>query len=723
MSHYLKLLLTRLRSGKTVTPDDIEELFVDKILNLLTQGLESITNSLEEEINSDPNNVSAEEFRTLFRQTLEEVRLEREQAQEDRWAGVPEDDGEEKTTHILPGFIHDKFHDEVVDAVGAQLKDMGSRLFSSASDSLPKIGGLATIVLTIGWTGYQALEDGNTSDVIARHILAMLRQKHLDDYNASQIKMSKAMSDYVDSLPYALSARLKAQIQSGDLRTISSGGVDHITDPISTSVYTREEYEHASGLLRAQNTAASQRASRDIFLLSHLKDDPHVSAMRTQLLQNRSGMSHISMRYIEWGDVYSAFAVASRAYGDEDGNTHLTRFLPKRFLKSPKHKGVSPSTKTEFIIRSHITTYDTSYIIIGFKGTSSVRDAITDVSFNLVPPVKLDFPPAATANDSMIHSGFQEALIDIEPILMKELRKFRSIPKDTKVIITGHSLGGALAICCSMLSSMRKFLGAKMGMASDTVPLRVITFGSPRVGNEGFSKSLELVKNLGIQRFTNSGDVVPFLPRIYDGYSHAGIEFRIARGGLWKVVHGDGVTEEQRANSSGERNLGLAHVNITVDHGRSTYAQRLTHMRSAQEATGIGSGSRQPSSSGVNASTLLNIRFAGSKRKREERSNTSLQSEIGKTLQSLLGGLGQDLESSAQDAVKQLRDEAGVTSTSSVMNHLLQDDDRAQRFVNKYVGESVKRRSIVNLTLAAGSKASASALASQLVHEVIATQS
>lgn len=77
------------------------------------------------------------------------------------------------------------------------------------------------------------------------------------------------------------------------------------------------------------------------------------------------------------------------------------------------------------------------------------------------------------------------------------------------IFVSGHSLGAALATFCA--------LEMKLVLGIDDV--RVITFGSPRVGNSIFAEWYKetIPQNF---RFTHNRDMIPSLPPTYMGFSH-----------------------------------------------------------------------------------------------------------------------------------------------------------------------------------------------------------
>ncbi len=78
------------------------------------------------------------------------------------------------------------------------------------------------------------------------------------------------------------------------------------------------------------------------------------------------------------------------------------------------------------------------------------------------------------------------------------------------VRVTGHSLGGSIATIFAL----------KLAMMGYNVEL--VTFGSPRVGNEFFSEITDKALDGRIARFVNPGDFIPTVPFPWMGYKHVG---------------------------------------------------------------------------------------------------------------------------------------------------------------------------------------------------------
>lgn len=97
-----------------------------------------------------------------------------------------------------------------------------------------------------------------------------------------------------------------------------------------------------------------------------------------------------------------------------------------------------------------------------------------------------------------VHAGFWESYDKLHEQLIEVLKQ----KKPKRLWITGHSLGGALAVVCSyrmMTKEKREVAG-------------VMTFGQPRVGSKEFCSYMESALNGRMVHFVNESDVVPRVP-------------------------------------------------------------------------------------------------------------------------------------------------------------------------------------------------------------------
>ena len=159
------------------------------------------------------------------------------------------------------------------------------------------------------------------------------------------------------------------------------------------------------------------------------------------------------------------------------------------------------------------------HIVVAFRGTESptsiegLKDwLLTDaVNLLMVPGGRLGTDLAGAGVGARFHQGFVNAIGEIwEPVYQAvdgELKK-----SDRPLWITGHSLGGALALLAGWLFH-RKMIAVH----------QIYTFGGPMVGNADAVAAIDREFKGKIFRFVNSPDPVPRLPMmslIANQYNH-----------------------------------------------------------------------------------------------------------------------------------------------------------------------------------------------------------
>ena len=135
---------------------------------------------------------------------------------------------------------------------------------------------------------------------------------------------------------------------------------------------------------------------------------------------------------------------------------------------------------------------------------------------------ELVYPYAGeSSSNAKMHKGFTRAYFSVRDRVHDYVRD-RQVDQLT---VTGHSLGGALAILCAV--DLQYNFGNRISK------IDVYTFGAPKVGNDGFRESFNRrVPNS--YRFVNGMDIVPALPRWWQGkYRHVDQEFRVGPRFSW----------------------------------------------------------------------------------------------------------------------------------------------------------------------------------------------
>jgi hypothetical protein len=113
-------------------------------------------------------------------------------------------------------------------------------------------------------------------------------------------------------------------------------------------------------------------------------------------------------------------------------------------------------------------------------------------------------------NGVFVHHGFNSVLQGHKDEIYPVLKKLHKQNPTAEIVVTGHSLGGAL-------STLFGYMAAKE-LPKSTV--RVISFASPRVGNETFRIEHDKIPNLTHVRVVNNRDAITATPSFY--YSHVG---------------------------------------------------------------------------------------------------------------------------------------------------------------------------------------------------------
>lgn len=261
---------------------------------------------------------------------------------------------------------------------------------------------------------------------------------------------------------------------------------------------------------------------------------------------------------IEWGELYERHVTEGAAEVQENGIPLLNPLLAGsdlEFCCFVTHDSTGCSCA---LYRS----LERKLIVVSFRGTCEAVDLVTDASIAQLAWVQGE--DVENPDTVKVHSGFRNSLNSISRRL-KELMLAAVAPGEAlseyDVMVTGHSLGGALATCFTMdiaeygmdagrslpqlepsdawwQSIATTFTGKKIQIGAPPPPprpksLKVYNFGSPRVGNEAFCKKFDSLVDEGrideAYRIVNDQDAVARFPRTVNalvlgnvGYDHCG---------------------------------------------------------------------------------------------------------------------------------------------------------------------------------------------------------
>ncbi|CAA3014607.1 lipase-like isoform X2 [Olea europaea subsp. europaea] len=143
-----------------------------------------------------------------------------------------------------------------------------------------------------------------------------------------------------------------------------------------------------------------------------------------------------------------------------------------------------------------------------------------------------------------VHHGFYSAYYNttLRPGVLNAVKEAMDSYGKINIIVTGHSMGGAMAGFC----------GLDLSLALGKQNVQVMTFGQPRIGNAAFASYYSQVVPNTI-RVTNGHDIVPHLPPYYHyfrqkTYHHFPREVWLYNIGLGSLIY----TVEKVCDNSGE---------------------------------------------------------------------------------------------------------------------------------------------------------------------------
>lgn len=177
-----------------------------------------------------------------------------------------------------------------------------------------------------------------------------------------------------------------------------------------------------------------------------------------------------------------------------------------------------------------------NYVVLAFKGTASILDSGVDLLANLE-----HFDEVDSSHNVLVHSGFYSSIKIYIDWIVTTLANIRP-KKNTVVLVTGHSAGGAMAILSLGFSAIRGSL--ENLHTSEVDSPHVITYGQPRMCNSGFRDLLNTsATNWHIMRINTVDDPVPLVPLRVMGYVHVGYERTITESGEMDLYHDDNLLD------------------------------------------------------------------------------------------------------------------------------------------------------------------------------------
>lgn len=171
-----------------------------------------------------------------------------------------------------------------------------------------------------------------------------------------------------------------------------------------------------------------------------------------------------------------------------------------------------------------ISHLDKDTVIISFRGTINLCNIKKDLDVN---GTNITNNKNQGCSDCHVHSGFYDSYKKIRDKIRKLVTDFITNNSILRFIITGHSLGGAMAVLCAY--DMVDYYNTQNN--NPNAKFFLVTFGSPRVGDQKLADHMTgllgkgLVRNV---RVTFGKDSFPKIPSEVKGisYVHSGTQIQ-----------------------------------------------------------------------------------------------------------------------------------------------------------------------------------------------------
>jgi len=200
---------------------------------------------------------------------------------------------------------------------------------------------------------------------------------------------------------------------------------------------------------------------------------------------------------------------------------------------------VDPISQSGATLFRHIHDDDDDALsyIVACRGSANLKNFGTNLKFGLVPATKLSFGKSKEEEvilppeDALVHEGFQDASVGLWEELGPELINVLNNDDNDKtkdIVFTGHSLGGATALLCSIhyintLSSSQIKSSLKKPSPS------IISFGGPKLCNKPFAQHLRhtTLKDCKVYHIVHDKDpILANNQQLWNtlGYENVGVE-------------------------------------------------------------------------------------------------------------------------------------------------------------------------------------------------------
>jgi hypothetical protein len=170
-----------------------------------------------------------------------------------------------------------------------------------------------------------------------------------------------------------------------------------------------------------------------------------------------------------------------------------------------------------------------SSVIVAHQGTDPTKFLADLIDGDLILG-SLDstlFP--GLSSSIQVHQGFANEQAKTAQTILAAVLTLLEQHSASSVVVTGHSLGAALALLDSVYLPLHLPEGTSVSM---------IGYGMPRVGNSAFADYVDVMDSGSLTHINNKKDPIPIVPGRFLGYTHPAGEVHIQASGAWDVCPG-----------------------------------------------------------------------------------------------------------------------------------------------------------------------------------------
>ncbi|KAF7361129.1 Alpha/beta-hydrolase [Mycena sanguinolenta] len=154
-------------------------------------------------------------------------------------------------------------------------------------------------------------------------------------------------------------------------------------------------------------------------------------------------------------------------------------------------------------------------IVVAFRGTVTPQNFITD-GLGLLVDWNSTVTKVAAPDGTKVHFGFQTAWSTVCTSTIAAVTTELAAHKDYSIVVTGHSLGGALA----------SLAGVTLQKTFPNTEVRYYTYGQPRTGNAAYATWVNTIIGPNKSyRVVHSLDGVPTMAPELLGFAHHSTEY------------------------------------------------------------------------------------------------------------------------------------------------------------------------------------------------------